>query len=383
MQELRGTGKEEYESVISLINRIFREDRGFAPTMHLEYPLLLCHENMDNMRIIREDGRPVSTVSYYTSDIIMEGASWKAASVGSVCTHPDYRGRNYATLLMDDVEARMKANGVEIMLVSGDRELYKRRGCTSVGGFYRAELQPVPVRDEIALAELNPSNMDRAARLYNREPVRFQRSYDQFVRLQRSVAAHRNCFDCRPCLVMRRGKAVAYIVAKIVVGANTALIREFAGDRRAVLNGIYKLMEQQGLGQCTLVFPQRDLIGLLLDGDGVALKPQDQQGTVKIMDFVSLMNGLRPYMKQYLPDKTVDGLSFLEEGGKYSIALEDETVAIDNRDLLGQLIFGRKGQDSLVDSFCQKELVDKLKIKSVLYTVFPVPFPWTENLNYV
>ena len=82
MQELRGTGKEEYESVISLINRIFREDRGFASTMQLEYPLLLCHENMDNMRIIREDGRPVSTVSYYTSDIIMEGASWKAATTG-------------------------------------------------------------------------------------------------------------------------------------------------------------------------------------------------------------------------------------------------------------------------------------------------------------
>lgn len=210
MQGPRASKKAEYESVLTLINQVFRINNNFAPTMSTEYPLLLCYENMDNMRIILEDDQPVSTVSYCTTNMIIEGATLKAASVGSVCTHPGYRGRNYATQLMDDVEARMKDNGVEVMLVSGDRDLYLRRGCVTVGGFYKAQL------------------------------------------------------------------------------------------------------ESKQIG---------------------------------IQDYVSLVDI--------------------------------------SKDLLGQLIFGQRGQDGIVDSLFQNELANKPKIKSVLSTVFPIPFPLTANMNYI
>lgn len=383
MQELRGTSKEEYESVIGLINQVFRIGKNFAPTMHLEYPLLLSRENAENMRVILEDGLPVSTVSYHISDIIIEGASLKAASVGSVCTHPDYRGRNYASLLMDDAEARMMRDGVDIMLVSGDLNLYKRRGCTSVGGFRRAVLRPVQRKDDISLVELNGENMTEAARMYHMEPVRFLRSYDQFVRLQESVEAHRNIYDYKSFMVMRKGKAAAYFIAKMTVGTDAAVIREFAGDRRTVLNGVYKFMVMQGLEQCTLAFPQQDMMNLLLEEDGLTVEGQDQQGTIKIMNFASLMNSLKPYLRQYLPDETVGRLEFAEPGGKYVISFEDESLVIEGRDLLGQLLFGQTAQGGLMDCFIQRELADKPKLLSILKTVFPVPLPWTENLNFV
>jgi predicted acetyltransferase len=383
MQELRGTRKEEYESVIGLINQIFRTSKDFAPTMHLEYPLLLGNGNLDSMRIILEDGQPVSTVSYYTSHIKIEGASLKAASVGSVCTHPDYRGRNYASLLMDDAEARMMRDGVDVMLVSGDLNLYRRRGCTAVGGFRRAMLEPAGTKDDISLTELNRANMEEAARLYHKEPVRFLRSYDQFVRLQESVKAHRSIVDYRSCLVLRKGKAAAYFVARITLGTNTAAIREFAGDRRAVLDGVQKFMEMQGVGQCTLVIPRQDPLNLLLEEDGLVLEPQGQQGTIKILNYVSLMNSLKPYMRQYLTDETMDRLSFAEQEGKYMISFEGESLTIENRDLLGQLIFGQTGCDGLADCFNKNELDDKPKLLLALKTVFPVPFPWTANMNFV
>lgn len=383
MQELRGTTDKELQSVIDLTNWIFRTENGFEPTMHLEYPLLLGPQNMDNIRIIIEDGRPVSTVSYLMSNIQIEGVSLCAASVGAVCTHPDYRGRNYATYLMDDVEERILRDGVEVMLVSGNLNLYRRRGCTKVGGFQKADLGPLDTKDSIGLLELTRDNMEEAARMYHQEPVRYIRSFDQFVTLHESTKYYRSIFDYKSYIVTRYGKAVAYIVARIQVADNAAVIREFAGDRRAVIDGAYKFLAQDGLNKCTLIFPRTDIMGRLLEEDGIQLQAQDQQGTIKIMNYPSLMNSLKPYMRQYLPGEILDALIFTERDGKYYISLEDETLLIDNRDSLGQLIFGSTVQGGEEYSLLQAELADMPKLKDVIDTIFPVPFPWTQNLNYI
>ena len=385
MQGPRASKKAEYESVLTLINQVFRINNNLAPTMSTEYPLLLCYENMDNMRIILEDDQPVSTVSYCTTNMIIEGATLKAASVGSVCTHPGYRGRNYATQLMDDVEARMKDNGVEVMLVSGDRDLYLRRGCVTVGGFYKAQLESkqIGIQDYVSLVDINNTNIDQAIRIYNQEPVRYKRTYDEFISLQQGATTHKGSLYYKSYLLTKRGEAVAYIILKIIIGENRADIVEYAGDKSSVINGIYKLMELNELKKCSLIVQHHDSIKTLLEEAGALLEPQEQQGTIKIMNYVSLMNSLKPYMKQYLPSDIVEELDFVVEDEQYIITTKGESLCIDSKDLLGQLIFGQRGQDGIVDSLLQNELADKPNIKSVLSTVFPIPFPWTANMNYI
>jgi len=56
-------------------------------------PLLLCEANLNNMRIIVENGHPVSNANYYSASIAVEGTTIRVASFGAVCTHPDYRVR--------------------------------------------------------------------------------------------------------------------------------------------------------------------------------------------------------------------------------------------------------------------------------------------------
>lgn len=84
-----------------------------------------------------------------------------------------------------------------------------------------------------------------------------------------------------------------------------------------------------------------------------------------------------------LPGEILDALIFTERDGKYYISLEDETLLIDNRDSLGQLIFGSTVQGGEEYSLLQAELADMPKLKDVIDTIFPVPFPWTQNLNYI
>ena len=65
MEGPRATKPEEVQPVIDLVNLVFRTGNHWKPTMGIEFPLLLCEENRDNMRIITENGQPVSDINYY------------------------------------------------------------------------------------------------------------------------------------------------------------------------------------------------------------------------------------------------------------------------------------------------------------------------------
>src|SRR3712207_6803949 len=130
MEGPRETKNNEYEKVILLINNIFRTNKGYKPTMQYEFPILLNKDNRENMRIIVEDNKPVSCVNFVQREILVEGAKIDVASIGAVCTNKEYRGKGYSSLLLEDVEKKMYEDGVDLLLVSGTRALYQRRGCT-------------------------------------------------------------------------------------------------------------------------------------------------------------------------------------------------------------------------------------------------------------
>mgnify|MGYP000846012745 FL=1 len=385
MEGPRATKPEEVQPVIDLVNLVFRTGNHCKPTMGIEFPLLLCEENRENMRIITENGQPVSDINYYPSSIAVEGSTIRAASVGAVCTHPDYRGRHFATMILDDVEARMHREGVEVMLVSGGRGLYRRRQCVRVGGFDRAVLKPgkSPGRTGLSLVAMERLHLREAVHLYNQEAVRFHRTCREFTRLHEGVMTPWGNRYFKSYLVRIDGKAAAYFVVRFFRDSDRAEIREYAGDRMAVIQGIRRLIQDGNLSECALVCGKNDGIRILLEEEGIPLQHQDQQGTLKILDFPSLMNSLQPYMKQYLPDEAVDALEFTEEDGTFSVCCGEETMTVNGMDDLGQLLFGQREQDSPENVSVRKELAGKPELRRVVDTVFPIPFPWTDNMNFI
>ena len=386
MEGPRATKPEEVQPVIDLVNLVFRTGNHWKPTMEIEFPLLLCEENRDNMRIITENGQPVSDINYYPSSIAVEGSVIRAASVGAVCTHPDYRGRQFATMILDDVEDKMRREGVEVMLVSGGRGLYRRRQCVRVGGFDRAVLKPMeksPDPAGLSLVEMDRPNLREAAHLYHREAVRFRRTYHEFTQLHQGVMTPWGNRTFKSYLVRIGGEAAAYFVVRFFQDSDRAEIREYAGDRMAVIQGIRRLIQDKNLCECALVCGKSDGIRILLQEEGIPLQHQDQQGTVKILDFPSLMNSLRPYMRQYLPDETVNALEFTEKDGTFSIHCGGQTVTANGMDDLGQLLFGQREQDSPEAVSFRKELDGNPELKKMLDAIFPIPFPWTDNMNFI
>lgn len=63
-----------------------------------------------------EDGRMVANVSAYDMRLVVAGQERRAVQIGTVMTHPEYRGRGYASELMEHVVQR-KAADADLMFL--------------------------------------------------------------------------------------------------------------------------------------------------------------------------------------------------------------------------------------------------------------------------
>ena len=51
----------------------------------------------------------------------------------------EYRGRGYASALLDDCIKRMSGQGAQVLLISGNRRLYRNVGSVPAGFMYNFE----------------------------------------------------------------------------------------------------------------------------------------------------------------------------------------------------------------------------------------------------
>lgn len=383
MEGPRAARVDELESVIGLINRVFRTSRGHAPSMGEEFPLLLCHDNIDNMRIFSDEGNPVAAVNYYPSNILIESCFVKAASIGAVCTDDKYRGKNLASGLMDDAEARMKTENVDVMLVSGTRSLYLRRGCSIVGGFVNARLTAKEsYSSDVEVIDFDQSYIEDMMRLYSKEPVKYYRTRYEFEKLLQGGTTPWADLAYRVFVLKKSEEFAAYIVIKMNNEKSWIEVKECAGNREVIYNGLYKIMSMYSLPFVELYLSYCDHIVPYLKQDNIEIKPQNQLGTVKIINFESLMDNLKPYFSQYVSSEMMSSLDFSEENGKYIISVDNEKIEISEMEIITQIIFGQNAT-SQIESVLENELKDKPAMRQFLNSVFPVPFPWAGNLNFI
>ena len=130
MEGPRAVRASELDELMALVNGVFRAGGG---RMRECFPTLFCEENLDNVRLIKEDGRIVSHIGVCVRDVISQGVRFTVGNVGAVCTHEDYRKRGHAEALLRHFNAKLRGDGVDLLFVSGDRTLYRRHGCARVG----------------------------------------------------------------------------------------------------------------------------------------------------------------------------------------------------------------------------------------------------------
>lgn len=323
--------------------------------------------------IIARDGKPVSHIRVVYNVLCLHGCRLKIASIGGVCTHPDYRGQGMASTLLDHCVNVAAGAGASLLLISGERGLYRRALAANAARTYEARVAPGSMSAPTPAPRARPAERDdwaACARLYQAEPVRFVRSADFFSR----AFAWRGprggwVIECG-------GEVAAYVLLSRPWGRPRnhprRLVVEYAGSREALLESLPSLFETSGFERITLRAPawDRELVYLLKRAE-LAPKPTTlPEHTIRLLDLPRLMRRLRSYTAERLSPADVRGLTFEQEGSRCIFGFGDEKLELDLRRAAALVLGGPEAP--LVEG----------QLGRVVASLFPVPFP-LPGLNYV
>lgn len=118
---------EELRETLELLNSVFHPGTSF---MGDYYPYAYGPSNLSRMLILKENRRIVSHVSIYPRQVYTaEGFLLKTGIIGGVATHPDYRKKGYATVLLKECIRIMEQQEYDLSLLwPSAADFYRKLG---------------------------------------------------------------------------------------------------------------------------------------------------------------------------------------------------------------------------------------------------------------
>ena len=370
--EFRTALPDEVRQIVDLANYVFRTSKNLEPSMGRQFPTLLSPENASNLYVAVDNGKIVSHIGIYKNDAIIFGHRVSMASMGSVCTHPDYRGQGLATKLLYFVFENLEKQGIALLKISGNRGLYKTNGCVQIESissytfdgescFDNAKSR---AREEYKYGYIDdPQAASILANIYHREPVRYERAKWQFPVLFHAMpTVHPPAGRKHTAVVAYHtsstGNGIAYIIGYERTPGVYAII-EHAGERSAIPGMIEYLIKQQNMKQVEFDYPTYDAaLTELFDSMAFTKEKTDLSSmTVKIINKQVLWNQILPIIQERWPDRNCPK------------SLDDlQKVADQHGESLIKFLFGDYQRP------CYGGPWDE---------VFPIELPWANGLSYV
>lgn len=380
----RSASIEELPEIVRLVNCIFNIDR-YGASVDRICPLVFCEKNLENLRVIVCDGKIVSHLGIWEGWLYFYGLKLKIALIGSVCTHPDYRGRGYASMLVNDAFEKFRRDEIDLVMVSGARTLYSRFGCVEAGILYDYHIS---VNEAKLLAgcsaelKVEKYEIDRILDLievHQREPIRFRRSREEFKILADRVftigvtaRGYASIF-----LSYRMSKPVSYMALLRLADDNSATVVEYAGSRNAILKTLYSVLKAFGGGQIKLQVPYGDWdLITLLGKHGLKPKQSYAPASFAIPNPIRFMEKIKPYVEERIGVEA--GFKAVSHNGCIEIFASNESMNVKNPGALSAIVFGRP---SIIRNL-RDGVGAEIKVPETFKNVFPLP-SISYGLNYI
>lgn len=161
--EIRAVREDEIEETLELQRLVFRPDEGEgALDRYRSYVRDDPSYRPEQSRVLLEGGRIVAHLRVWDREVRVRGASFRAGGIGSVLTHPDFRGRGYARALMRNTEKYLLGAGYDVGLLFSiiGTPFYEALGWTPVPlPTFAVDMKSAP--DDRPSTRLRALHMDR------------------------------------------------------------------------------------------------------------------------------------------------------------------------------------------------------------------------------
>ena len=130
--EIRPVRESEVDEMVELMCLVFRRPQG-----HERYRQYMVGDPLyqrDQSRVVIAGGRVVATLRVWDKQLRVGSTPIRFGGIGNVCTHPEERGKGYATALMEEAVGYMTQSGYPIscLFTEAGNRFYRRFGYRGV-----------------------------------------------------------------------------------------------------------------------------------------------------------------------------------------------------------------------------------------------------------
>jgi len=354
-------------------------------------------DDIVNLDIVLEDGRSISRVGMKEREVIIYGCKTKVGCVGGVATKPEYREKGLATRLMIHSIQRLNDDQGDIMLVSGDRDLYRRQGCVGAAKFHRFRVTQMDAEklndSSIQLLPYKKERLLDVVNIYQKEPVRFCRTLEEFrVSLERRTPAP--FWTKTDVLILQDdGQPLGYVITQEPrdEGRGKGRVRgiaEYAGVRKTVADSIKPLFARYSMEELIFFVPEYDVEFLhTLKQRGIQGDKGNLRGhTFRIVNLPRLMDRFTTYIEERVGRNRAAALRFAQEGDRFSISYKQDHLELDGETLVSLILGTHDEAEKKVISSAQRMQAGMRtlpeEMAELLQALFPLPFPWPGLNSY-
>lgn len=335
----------------------------FKPNMGEQFSLLFSPKNQNHMFLALDGNKVVSMVNYYKTRITLNGLQFKVGSIGSVCTDPNYRGKQIASRLLEQAEKSMIEENIDFTIISGSGGIYERFGSRDVGYMveYLIPKSKFIGDNNLQIRDYQDSDFEDIYTLYQKENHRYIRTKSEFKTLLISQRTPDSYCTYPMDVIVKQSKVVGYVIFNHYKDATDLWVKEFAGNRNVIYDSIKGILELYNKQEIHMVLPPKDTLNKLFNT--IPHKIITQEASIKIIhktQFVEKMNLYALKAKNYNIEIVHD---------KYKITCGNKTEYLSEDDLLGLIFSGKVSSD-----IWSKNDIAKMN--------FPLNLPWSHNLNY-
>ena len=357
----------ELGSLEELVDTVFMNGR--AGVMGRAFPALFNENNAANILVYSDEGRIVSHVGRTERYASLGGCTVRVGCVGAVATYEEYRGRNLASLLLERTCQDAAASGVDFLMISGDRGLYRRAGAASVGLDRRVLLGPAEAQRlraaQYAIRPYEAADLPFWMEAYERKGAHFIRPRDDWD----WALATRICqtAECDFVSITLEGAVCGYVVCHVSNRDGACAVMEFVGDA-AVASVLGLLMERHNTKSVRMHVQGTQLALLdMLTRAGATMEAVHSAGTLLVLNFPQLVERLRPWIASRIGLDVAASMRVREKDGHVKFQAGEDSIEFASRAEAAELMFGNHERNGGAGVFAR---------------AFPVPSLWY-GLNYV